>query len=50
MVLQHRLRRGLFNLLMFIIELVFGFVNREIELTFGFMFIVDKCILKMQHI
>ncbi len=36
MVLQHRLRRGLFNLLMFIIECMFAFVNREIELMFDF--------------
>ncbi len=36
MVLQHRLRRGLFNLLMFIIECMFAFANRKIELMFVF--------------
>lgn len=37
MVLQHRLRRGLFNLLMFIIERMVAFVNRKIELMFAFI-------------
>lgn len=38
MVLPHRLRRGLFNLLMFIIERMVAFVNRKIELMFVFIF------------